>query len=133
MDKAPASNRWPIILGVLGVIALLVISVVVWAVSANNQLVRLQENTRSTWAQVETVLQRRFDLIPNLVSTVKGYAAHEKEILEETTRLRSQWGAAAFCQIRSYISTLRKQGQHVFLALERVFRGVPLLPDLQPG
>lgn len=94
MDKAPASNRWPIILGVLGVIALLVISVVVWAVSANNQLVRLQENTRSTWAQVETVLQRRFDLIPNLVSTVKGYAAHEKEILEETTRLRSQWGAA---------------------------------------
>jgi len=45
-------------------------------------------------AQVETVLQRRFDLIPNLVSTVKGYAAHEEEILEETTRLRSQWGAA---------------------------------------
>jgi LemA protein len=94
MDKAPASNRWPIILGVLGVIAFLVIAVGVWAVSANNQLVTLQENTRSTWAQVETVLQRRFDLIPNLVSTVKGYAAHEKEILEETTRLRSQWGAA---------------------------------------
>lgn len=94
MDKAPASNRWPIILGVLGVTAFLVIAVGVWAVSANNQLVALQENMRSTWAQVETVLQRRFDLIPNLVSTVKGYAAHEKEILEETTRLRSQWGAA---------------------------------------
>jgi LemA protein len=94
MDKTPASNRWPIILGVLGVIAFLVIAVVVWAASANNQLVALQESMNASWAQVETVLQRRFDLIPNLVSTVKGYAAHEKEILEETTRLRSQWGAA---------------------------------------
>lgn len=94
MDKAPPSNRWPIILGVLGVIALVVIAIPVWAISTNNQLVKLQEDMKSSWAQVETVLQRRFDLIPNLVSTVKGYAAHEKEILEETTRLRSQWGAA---------------------------------------
>lgn len=94
MDKAPASNRWPITLGVLGVIALVVIAIPIWAIYANNQLVKLQENIKASWAQVETVLQRRFDLIPNLVSTVKGYAAHEKEILEETTRLRSQWGAA---------------------------------------
>ena len=94
MDKAPSSNRWPIILGLLGVIALVAIGIPVWAISANNQLVKLQENMKSSWAQVETVLQRRFDLIPNLVSTVKGYAAHEKEILEQTARLRSQWGAA---------------------------------------
>jgi len=94
MDKAPSSNRWPIILGILGVIALVVIAIPVWAISTNNQLVKLQEEMKSSWAQVETVLQRRFDLIPNLVSTVKGYASHEKEILEETTRLRSQWGAA---------------------------------------
>src|SRR6185436_18728443 len=94
MDKAPSSNRWPIILGILGVIALVVIAIPVWAISTNNQLVKLQEEMKSSWAQVETVLQRRFDLIPNLVRTVKGYAAHEKEILEETTRLRSQWGAA---------------------------------------
>jgi LemA protein len=49
---------------------------------------------RTQWSQVETVLQRRFDLIPNLVNTVKGYAAHEKEILEKVAELRSQWGAA---------------------------------------
>jgi LemA protein len=66
----------------------------IWFVTAGNRLVALQENVNTSWAQVETVLQRRFDLIPNLVNTVKGYAEHEKEILEEVTRLRSQWGQA---------------------------------------
>lgn len=65
-----------------------------WAMGTYNNLVSLDEQTKSAWAQVDTVLQRRFDLIPNLVETVKGYAAHEKETLEEVTRLRSQWGAA---------------------------------------
>ncbi len=59
-----------------------------------NQLVAQDENCNKAWANVETVLQRRFDLIPNLVNTVKGYASHEKELLEEVTRLRSQWGEA---------------------------------------
>jgi LemA protein len=59
-----------------------------------NTLVRQQEQIREAWSQVENVLQRRYDLIPNLVNTVKGYAAHEKGLLEEITRLRSQWGAA---------------------------------------
>ena len=76
-----------------GLLALLVV-IGIWAVAANNRLVGLQENVRQAWAQVETVLQRRFDLIPNLVNTVKGYAEHEQEVLEEVTRLRSQWGQA---------------------------------------
>ena len=77
------------------IIFLVVVAVLtVWAVSLNNQLVALRENCRTSWAQVETVLQRRFDLIPNLVATVKGYAAHEKGILEDVTRLRSQWAGA---------------------------------------
>jgi len=80
----------PILLGVVGLVVVLGL----WFISAGNKLVALQENVNTAWAQVETVLQRRFDLIPNLVNTVKGYAAHEKEILEEVTRLRSQWGAA---------------------------------------
>src|SRR4029079_5338059 len=62
--------------------------------SVNNRLVGMQEGVRTAWAQVETVLQRRFDLIPNLVATVKGYAEHESSTLEEVTRLRSQWGGA---------------------------------------
>ena len=82
-----------------GLIVLIVLGLVVlvlggWFISINNQLVNLDEGVKTQWAQVETVLQRRFDLIPNLVATVKGYAAHEKEILERVTELRSQWGAA---------------------------------------
>ena len=78
----------------LGAAVVLVLLLGIAYVSTANRLVALEEGTSSAWAQVETVLQRRFDLIPNLVATVKGYAAHEKEILEEVTRLRSQWGAA---------------------------------------
>jgi LemA protein len=65
-----------------------------WFISIRNNLIGLDEGVHAQWSQVETVLQRRFDLIPNLVNTVKGYAAHEKEVLERVTELRSQWGAA---------------------------------------
>ena len=77
-----------IIVGILG------ISAGTWAMTTNNRLVALNESINGAWAQVETVLQRRYDLIPNLVATVKGYAKHESGVLEEVTRLRSQWGAA---------------------------------------
>jgi LemA protein len=63
-------------------------------VGVYNRLVNLQEGADAAWGQVENVLQRRFDLIPNLVATVKGYAKHEAGVLEEVTRLRSQWGEA---------------------------------------
>ncbi len=67
---------------------------VLWSVGAYNRLVTLHESIPGAWAQVENVLQRRFDLIPNLVATVKGYAKHEKDLLTEVARLRSAWGAA---------------------------------------
>jgi LemA protein len=80
-------------------IALVVILVVLLlggcsVIGMRNSLVTLDENVNNAWAQVDTVLQRRYDLIPNLVASVKGYAEHEKGILEEVTRLRSQWGEA---------------------------------------
>lgn len=59
-----------------------------------NGFVTQDEEVNKAWGNVETVLQRRFDLIPNLVNTVKGFADHEKELLTEVTRLRSQWGEA---------------------------------------
>lgn len=73
---------------------LLIVILFLWGTGINNRLVAKQEAVQGQWAQVETVLQRRYDLIPNLVNTVKGYAEHEREVLEDVTRLRSQWGAA---------------------------------------
>lgn len=81
--------------GVAAIIALLVaLALYAGVMGKYNKLVDLDEGVAAGWAQVETVLQRRYDLIPNLVNTVKGYAAHEKDVFTEVTRLRSQWGAA---------------------------------------
>ncbi|MFH1313852.1 MAG: LemA family protein [Candidatus Eisenbacteria bacterium] len=77
------------------VIAVVIIGVVGWYINGLNRVVRMHEGVGSSWAQVETMLQRRNDLIPNLVNTVKGYASHEEELYSEITRLRSQWAGAA--------------------------------------
>jgi LemA protein len=60
-----------------------------------NQFVTLDEAVKSSWAQVENQLQRRYDLIPNLVETVKGYAKQEKDVLVEVTNARARVGGAA--------------------------------------
>ena len=73
-----------IILGVVAVIAIV-------GISTYNGIVTKHETITAKWAQVENQLQRRNDLIPNLISTVKGYAAHEKTVLEDVTNARSQW------------------------------------------
>ncbi|MFZ0429248.1 MAG: LemA family protein [Acidobacteriota bacterium] len=83
-----------ILLGLLILIVVVGLFVAVSAIGTYNQLVTLNERVGSSWAQVETVLQRRFDLIPNLVNTVKGYAQQEQTVFTEVTRLRSQWGQA---------------------------------------
>lgn len=87
-------------------IGILVLAVVLIGgmIMLNNKIIALHESCGAAWAQVETVLQRRYDLIPNLVNTVKGYAAHEKTLLEEVTRLRSQWGAARTVEDKTQLS-----------------------------
>ena len=70
---------------VLGVVVLLVLFVV----AAYNGLVRLRNRIDNAWAQIDVQLRRRYDLIPNLVETVKGYAAHERQTFEEVTKARA--------------------------------------------
>ena len=65
-----------------------------WLISGLNNVVILDEGVTEAWSQVENQLQRRNDLIPNLVSTVKGYASHEQGLFTEVTKLRSQWAGA---------------------------------------
>jgi LemA protein len=70
-------------------LVVLVVVLGIWGVSVNNQLVGLQQTANERWAQVQNVYQRRADLIPNLVETVKGAAAQERTVLEEVTRARA--------------------------------------------
>ena len=72
------------------VIALIILVVIaLWLIATYNGLIQARNKVRNAFAQIDTQLQRRFDLIPNLVETVKGYAAHEKELLENVTASRS--------------------------------------------
>jgi len=73
----------------LGAIVLIVIAVVAWSIGINNKLVNLEQDVNAASAQVQTVYQRRADLIPNLVETVKGFATQEREVLESVTRARA--------------------------------------------
>ncbi len=77
---------------VVGVIALVAIVLIGWGLGVYNSLVSLDEGVRSAWSQVESQYQRRADLIPNLVSTVKGYASQEKDVLLGVTEARAKVG-----------------------------------------
>lgn len=61
-----------------------------WIIAIYNSLVRLRQHLKDSWAGIETELRRRYDLIPNLVETVKGYAAHEKQVFETVTEARTR-------------------------------------------
>lgn len=90
-----------------------------------NRLVTLNEGVDGAWAQVETVLQRRYDLIPNLVNTVKGFATQEREVFTEVTRLRSQWGSAQTTATKAQVAG-RMEG-----TLSRLLLVAERYPDLK--
>ena len=71
------------------VVIVVLVVIIAWVISTYNSLVQLRNKVRNSFAQIDAQLQRRFDLIPNLVETVKGYAGHEKEVLENVTASRS--------------------------------------------
>ena len=71
------------------IVAVLVIFVL-WVIFAYNHLITMLQRAKEAWADIDVQLKRRYDLIPNLVSTVQGYAAHEKTVFEDVTNARSQ-------------------------------------------
>ena len=105
------------------VVLAVLLGVLIWG--TYNNLVTLDESFNKAWAQVETVLQRRYDLIPNLVNTVKGYAQHEAGVLEEVTRLRSQWAGAQTTEAKAQTATAMES------ALGRLMVVVEKYPDLK--
>ncbi len=76
---------------VVGILLLIGLGTFKWVVGEYNKVIAMDENVKASWAQVENQLKRRYDLIPNLVETVKGYAKHEKEIFENIAEARTKY------------------------------------------
>jgi LemA protein len=94
-------------------------------ISVYNGIVSKHETITAKWAQVENQLQRRNDLIPNLVNTVKGYAAHEKAVFEDVTNARSQWAKAGTMDEKV------KAASQIDAALARLLMVVENYPNLK--
>lgn len=91
---------------VVAVIILAAVGIISWFVSTRNSFVTMDENVQQSWSQVENQYQRRLDLIPNLVETVKGYAEHESSTFENVTRAR-----AGLTDAYNAANELQAQGQ----------------------
>ncbi len=74
---------------IVGVVIILAIIIIAWYISTRNRFVRLKNKVEEAWASIDVYLKKRFDLIPNLVETVKGYASHESETLEKVVAARN--------------------------------------------
>ena len=116
---------------VLGIVVLVAIIFGFYMKGVYNSMVRLDEGVKEKWSQVENVYQRRLDLIPNLVETVKGYAAHERETFQAVTEARAKAGGvmnvpeqalnnpAAFQQFQQAQGALSSALQRLMVVVER--------------
>ena len=108
---------------VFGVVLLLVL---IWLIGTYNGLIRLRAHVHESWSGVDTELKRRYDLIPNLVNTVKGYAAHERDVLDSVIQAR----ATAAANHGRPADQARDEDQ-LIAALDRLFVVVEDYPQLQ--
>ncbi len=113
------------LLVVVGALAFIILVIIVWFIGTYNSLISVDQKVNEQWSQVENQYQRRADLIPNLVSIVEKYAAHEKTVLEEVTRARSQWAAAKTPEEKV------RAGEGMGTALDRLMVVVENYPQLK--
>ncbi|MFH1474181.1 MAG: LemA family protein [Candidatus Aenigmatarchaeota archaeon] len=121
-DKPFYMKPWFLVLVVIAVIAF-------WIIGAYNNFITLNQQIENQWAQVETQYQRRIDLIPNLINTAKGYMQFEKDLLEEITALRSQWGSTTNTDDKVNIGNALDSALGRLIA---VFESYPTLQASQP-
>ena len=122
-------NKNTIIL-IVGVVVLIVF----WFIGKYNGLVNKEENVNSKWAQVENVYQRRADLIPNLVATVKGYAEHEQQVLTDVVAARAKATSVNFNadnMTEENIKAFQAAQDQLSGALSRLLVTVEKYPDLK--
>ena len=112
-------------LSILGVVAILIIGVVGWGVSAYNNLVTKETEVTEQYSNIQSQLQRRSDLIPNLVASVKGYAAHEEEIFKAVSDARAKLAGS------TTVADQAQANSELTSALNRLMVVVENYPDLK--
>ena len=116
------------------IIIVVAVIAVIWGISGYNGLVSMDEGVQTKWADVETQYQRRADLIPNLVNTVKGYAAHESETLQAVVEARAKATSMNIDPSNmsaEQIANFQKGQDGVSSALSRLLVTVEKYPDLK--
>jgi len=116
----------PLAIGCFGIIVVGAVILVVVVVALYNKLVTLKNRSENAWADVDVQLKRRYDLIPNLVETVKGYAGHEKETLENVIKARQQ-----AVQVTGDIAKMAEAENFLTQALRQLFAVAEAYPDLK--
>lgn len=109
---------------VYGLIALAVV-LVFWLIGVYNSLIKLRNRTQEAWSDIDVQLKRRYDLIPNLVETVKGYAAHEKETFEKVIQARSAAMSAQGAEAKGKAENMLSETLKSIFALSEAY------PDLK--
>jgi LemA protein len=84
-------KTWGVLIAALVVMLLIALGIFQWYISGYNKAVNLEQEAEKAWADIDAALQRRLDLVPNLVNTVKGYAGHEKELFENIAKSREKY------------------------------------------
>lgn len=100
--------------------------VLLWGVATFNRFVRLRQHIKESWSDIDVELKRRYELIPNLVATVKGYAAHEREVLEDVTELRNRAAAS-----RGSAASQAVAESALMLGMKKLFAVVEGYPELK--
>jgi LemA protein len=114
-----------VVTGLLIAILALIVLVLLIGVGLYNRFVSLRNRSQNAWAQVDVQLRRRYDLIPNIVETVKGYAAHERDVLERVTQARAAGVAAQTVQDQAQAENMLTQ------ALRQLFAVAENYPQLK--
>lgn len=98
----------------------------IWLIATYNRFVRLRQHVRESWSDIDVELKRRYELIPNLVATVKGYATHEKEVLERVTELRNRAAAN-----RGSAASQAADESALMMGVRKLFAVAESYPDLK--
>lgn len=107
------------------ILIIVLVLIILWAISVYNSLIALRNRVKDQWAQIDVQLKRRFDLIPNLVETVKGYTKHESETLEAVIKARNTYVSATIPE-----EQMKADGE-LTKAISKLFALTESYPDLK--